>query len=248
MIDPNTLRNLVETDHTDLAGLAKIAGGDPKTFYRGANFNNADLRGEDLRGFDLTDATFKRVRVDRTTRVDKEFLSALGLERTVGVFVPLGEVISSILKIPKSASKEERLGDLIEDALFGERKDVNRARAIKWAFDVTESKTNNALGQKELPNSSRISILKDRGFYDSENIFHSTPLNQLAKEVGKLYRNELSHRNDTNDLRFVSITSRTHNALKKMSRREKINIADLCSALLFVYAVDGRSRRRKDWF
>lgn len=47
---------VLRAETSDLRELALIAGADPTTFYRDANFRNCDLRGENLAGFDLTHA------------------------------------------------------------------------------------------------------------------------------------------------------------------------------------------------
>ena len=47
---------ILRTDTSDLKELARIAGADYKTFYRGANFRSADLSGQDLHEFDLRGA------------------------------------------------------------------------------------------------------------------------------------------------------------------------------------------------
>lgn len=81
MISAEILRAIVESPTDDFRELAAIAGGDPATFYCGANFNDADLRGQDLRGFSLHAATFERARVDRQTRVDGRYRKQVGLAR-----------------------------------------------------------------------------------------------------------------------------------------------------------------------
>ena len=48
---------LLMADTEDLRELAKIAGYDYQTFYRGANFRGADLSHQDLEGVDLSRAT-----------------------------------------------------------------------------------------------------------------------------------------------------------------------------------------------
>jgi adenylate kinase family enzyme len=59
---------VLASDENGLRALAKIAGGQPSSFYRGANLRGADLRGQDLRGIDFTGADLSDVQTDDATR------------------------------------------------------------------------------------------------------------------------------------------------------------------------------------
>lgn len=52
------LKAIIDFPGIDLRELAEVAGADPRTFYRGANFGGADLRSTDLSDYDLTRASF----------------------------------------------------------------------------------------------------------------------------------------------------------------------------------------------
>lgn len=64
---------LLQADTADLSALARIAGGDPKVFYRGANLNGVDLSGQDLRGMEFTALYCDNVRVDQHTKLDSRY-------------------------------------------------------------------------------------------------------------------------------------------------------------------------------
>jgi formylglycine-generating enzyme required for sulfatase activity len=64
---------IINSDRSDLKTLARIAGGDPRSFFRGTDFSGADLRGEDLTGLDLTGSSFKNANFDHSTRIDEQF-------------------------------------------------------------------------------------------------------------------------------------------------------------------------------
>ena len=68
------IENIVGASTDNPVELAKIAGCDPKVFFRGATFNGVDLKGLDLRGVDLTGANFEGVIADLTTLADDEYL------------------------------------------------------------------------------------------------------------------------------------------------------------------------------
>lgn len=128
MLAADKLEAIVKSKSNDPRILAELAGGDPRSFYRGANFNNADLRGVDLRGYNLTAATFEDAWLDRNTRVDDEFLDITGLFRTV-LKLPYGKFIK--MKVFKRFQVgdpvHDHLGDLVEEAL----RDLE-SRIIDW--------------------------------------------------------------------------------------------------------------------
>lgn len=136
MLAADKLEAIVKSKSNDPRILAELAGGDPRSFYRGANFNNADLRGVDLRGYNLTAATFENAWLDRNTRVDNEFLDITGLVRTV-LELPYGKFIK--MKVFKRFQVghpvHNHLGDLVEEAL----RDLD-SRIIDWeAFFKNEN-------------------------------------------------------------------------------------------------------------
>lgn len=137
-MNSEALRAIIESNDDDLKILAQIAGGHPASFYRGANFDNADLRGQDLRGFNLQAATFRRTRVDRYTKVDPQYIKDAGLERNVKVQLRAYDSILEGLKncdITLEKPVAEHLGDILEDALFGRKRAPKLSGSInvKWA-------------------------------------------------------------------------------------------------------------------
>lgn len=46
---------LLQADTSDLRELARLAGADPKTFYRGVDRSNLDLAGQDVEGMEFSD-------------------------------------------------------------------------------------------------------------------------------------------------------------------------------------------------
>ncbi|MCK0119462.1 hypothetical protein MWU61_02845 [Loktanella sp. F6476L] len=54
---------ILHADTDDLGELAKIAGTDPRTFYRGANFRDADLTKQNLLNYDLSDSQIERAEI-----------------------------------------------------------------------------------------------------------------------------------------------------------------------------------------
>ena len=120
MISVDKLRAIVESDDDDLRTLARVAGGHPGSFFRGANFNDADLRGQDLRGFNLEAATFERARVDRHTKADRKYHEKIGMLRVI-IKLPIGDAIVTMLKdfgIKLERPTDKHLGDIMEDAMF----------------------------------------------------------------------------------------------------------------------------------
>ena len=63
---------ILESDALDLRELAELAGGSPKTFYRGCNLSGVDLRGQDLRGMEFTGLTSSTI-VDARTKLDPRY-------------------------------------------------------------------------------------------------------------------------------------------------------------------------------
>jgi hypothetical protein len=69
-----TVVDLLQAPTTDLRELAKLAGANPKVFYRGARFRDGlDISGQDLRGMEFTDLDITKVTTDARTRVDPRY-------------------------------------------------------------------------------------------------------------------------------------------------------------------------------
>jgi hypothetical protein len=144
MINAEKLKAILDSHEQDPRILCELVGGDPRSFYRGANFNNADLRGADLRGYNLTAATFENAWLDRNTRVDEAYVKVVGLERTTIVirYTSLSSY-NFFLKLGAAFSTEQ-LGDVIDDVIkalelklgnlekfFSENLDDDKSRVVR---------------------------------------------------------------------------------------------------------------------
>lgn len=119
---------LLQADTSDLRELARMAGGNPKTFYRGVRLRDLDLDGQNIE--------------------DMEFSPPETEEYPIGIFVPSGDksfliAIEDIIKaIRKVGRQEERLALLLrlilENRKFGVEilKTYGRDKA-KFASRVT---------------------------------------------------------------------------------------------------------------
>jgi hypothetical protein len=65
---------LFKSESVNLRDLAKLAGGDPRTFYIGANLDGADLSGQDLRGMTFSNFNVDKVKIDSKTKLDPKYL------------------------------------------------------------------------------------------------------------------------------------------------------------------------------
>ena len=66
---------ILNSDSTDLRELAEMAGGNPKTFYRGVDLSGVDLRGQDLSGMEFTNLNLNTLLYDERTKIDKKYIS-----------------------------------------------------------------------------------------------------------------------------------------------------------------------------
>lgn len=66
------LRDILESDEVGLRELARLAGGDPRTFYIGTALDGVDIRGQDLRGLALPGLDPHKALRDSGTRLDGE--------------------------------------------------------------------------------------------------------------------------------------------------------------------------------
>lgn len=67
----------MQIETTDLRELAKFAGGNPKTFYRGARLEGVDISGQDLRGMEFTDLQAAKIKFDKRTKLDRRYIKAI---------------------------------------------------------------------------------------------------------------------------------------------------------------------------
>ena len=200
MLAADKLEAIVKSKSNDPRILAELAGGDPRSFYRGANFNNADLRGVDLRGYNLTAATFENAWLDRNTRVDEAYIKAVGLERRTivirylslssGNFFPklhdvegtehLGDIIDEVIKV-----LESKLGNL--ERVFSENMD-DKSRVVRGRGNlVGELSTWGFLGgsifSRALANSGPVKAKSIFSAHDfGRNVNQQPPVNLFASD------------------------------------------------------------------
>ncbi|KCZ84461.1 putative low-complexity protein [Hyphomonas adhaerens MHS-3] len=74
--------------------LAKVAGCDPKQFFRGASFQGVDVRGLDLSAMDLTGADFTGIVADMSTKAPKEHLTEIREKAFLSLFFSLEPVVT----------------------------------------------------------------------------------------------------------------------------------------------------------
>ncbi|MCA3039035.1 MAG: pentapeptide repeat-containing protein [Rhodocyclaceae bacterium] len=117
MFESSKLEAIVKSRSKDPRILAELAGGDPRSFYRGANFDNTDLRGVDLRGYNLTAATFENARLDRNTKVDDAYISVVGLQRTTIIIPYLSFSPDGVLVKLHEVAGRDHLGDIVDEII-----------------------------------------------------------------------------------------------------------------------------------
>src|SRR4051812_43347157 len=64
---------LLQADTSDLRELARLAGGNPKTFYRGANLDGVDISGQDVGDMEFTRFSSAQTTVDETTKIEATY-------------------------------------------------------------------------------------------------------------------------------------------------------------------------------
>ncbi len=266
MIEANRLRAIVESDSDDPRLLAQIAGGNPRSFYRGANFDDADLRGVDLTGFNLHAASFRRARVDRNTKVDRQFRKSAGLIR-VTVSLLSAELITHnlmasgiIIESPAPA----HLGDLIEEAM----NDVSRLSMLLPISDgVKAIKDYGSLKNiTEIPEYTQYNIFNTNNDdqHGHRNIDGSSWKKSRRKALPNLFNDDLHSDFTSNKLplnhhviheslfRHVNrapkipntakITSNVYLKMGELSKSTDYSVQLLCGALLLAVSASRPSR------
>lgn len=237
MIKADRLRNIIESEDDDPRHLAIIAGGHPSTFYRGANFNDADLRGVDLRGFNLQAATFERTRVDRNTKVDKEFRSLVGTKRTrLRVTIPndLNDRLR-LVSVKLQTPGDEHLGDLVEEALFNKK-----IRSSIHQF-FTNKLSQTASTKKKIKDVKSKFVVHGHQKILSSNVIGGGKTKIISSKIGHFYpvlihpHVQSTHRvgGSFDETRRVAVTQQVLQTLKKLSASEKLDdVALVCSVAL----------------
>src|SRR5262245_48793315 len=64
---------LLQAETSDLRELARLAGGDPRTFYRGANLDGVDFSGQDVSGMEFNGFSTSSTVADEATRIDATY-------------------------------------------------------------------------------------------------------------------------------------------------------------------------------
>src|SRR5579864_5741440 len=113
-----TVSALLASETIDLRELARTAGGDPKTFYRGANLDGVDICGQDLRGMGFTGLGLAAVRFDKFTRLSAKQMAELNSNPRAT------RVLASDLLTAKKAKSlrlqaTERIREIAQERLFG---------------------------------------------------------------------------------------------------------------------------------
>jgi uncharacterized protein YjbI with pentapeptide repeats len=229
-VKSEALRAIIESNVDDLRTLAQLAGGHPTSFYRGANFDDADLRGQDLRGFNLQAATFRRTRVDRHTKVDPQYIKDVGLERKVKVQFKIYDSILRNCGITLEKPIAEHLGDILEDALF------ERKRALRITPSRDFEFTHNAKEyDMAFEHSNKIYSLEFKNAKVSGSIGSGkTYINRLFIERDDLFSKlavDLGRERSMTAL----LSLRTGEQVMRQAKRNKQQASDFCAQVMLSY-------------
>lgn len=250
MIQAAKLRAIIECETDDPRSLAIVAGGHPASFFRGANFDNADLRGIDLRGYNLHAATFNRVRIDRNTKVDAEFTQLLGLDKrfvVMGYFNPDIFLLLRILGIKLDSPDKNHLGDMIEEVVYGwKRRPISPNVRGGWGkvFDMDEDTWTETLISdlsldkisfdtrkylKNVPRSIKNSPFSSRAEFN----FKKRSVHFSADLIDAERATQLGRRKNVR--RSVAIPSHAMTELEELSVTYGMPMASLCNLLLMFF-------------
>ena len=129
---------LAEAQTDDLRELCRIAKGTPRSFFRGANFSKADLRGQDLRGFDLTGADFRLCGYDETTMTDADFRERLRQEGIDHSRRERGQSVEFVAKLRKIL-ESERTSETLSWIFRGRETDRATLESAERLTDLVNS-------------------------------------------------------------------------------------------------------------
>jgi len=218
----------------------------------------------------LDAATFKRVRVDRKTKVDERYIRKVGRQRDLSVRIPSAAFMISRLKrigISLEQPHDQHLGDILEDALFGEKSPMTTGLgaifddkilteiSLKGFFDgsyvvkgtKSTKKTDVVNGlildysnKKNSPRSGYSADLMNSFEKFISNIESTRSPNSIS-EIGTLFIKNIVDSNESKSM-IASISKRTAETLKKRSGQMKSSIEFLCFGILISYT---RSRRER---
>jgi hypothetical protein len=223
--------DIVFSKARDLRSLAAIAGGDPVSFFRGADFRGADLRNEDLRGFNLTGANFSGAIVDDTTLVDPEFQSLIDETKPISltVSVDLKDTLGRIKDQSRIEGKSisNLVSRIVEDLTSKLLNDIEHRQYVKQAISEEEKR------KAELSHLTYVYswLLKGKP-YTSEQ--------QLSNNIRDLRRSH-SRRSSIEFLLPVDI----FHMLSYTADVMRVSTSELCEAMIVQYLNSRVARNNK---
>ncbi len=240
MIDSATLRAIIECDTDSLRTLANVARGDPASFFRGANFDDADLRGQDLRGFNLQGASFNRTRTDRNTKVDQQYAGIVGTGRRVSIDAYIDErLLSYISRSYPNFNKyhsSQILGDILEENYYSYK------LYKKNSFNMQEMLSLGVLFDMNIPDeflqsnfritpSSENLKLSDFDFH--KDIIHITSHSKVNFKVDGSNWKHLGR--SPNRRRRISVPAHIFPKLKKLASKNGAPLSEISVSILCLY-------------
>jgi adenylate kinase len=130
---------VMTSGETNLRKLAQLAGGNPRTFYRGANLRGADLRGQDLRDMDFAYADLNEAIIDGGTRFGRSINLVLMGPPGAGKGVQASHLVTSYDLLHAST------GDILRQAVRAETALGLIAKAIMSAGELVNDANVSAL-------------------------------------------------------------------------------------------------------
>lgn len=123
---------LLTEEKNDLIHLAKIAGEDPSTFYRTANFRDADLSSEDLSLFDLSSSSVAHLVGDKADRewdtTQSEETKPVQVRMSTVLSVYVHEIFSERFPRRLSFELEHRIWLILENHLEAFLDELNHGK------------------------------------------------------------------------------------------------------------------------
>ncbi len=211
----------------------------PSSFYRGANFNDADLRGQDLRGFNLDAATFERARVDRNTKTDQKYNEHAGLKRERIELGAVQIVLSALLdnKIILEYPKESHLGDIIEESIF-----LYKKNKLQIPFGK-ENFSENLIWGKSFFNEIDIKSKNRKKLYSSDPSLGDKLTHQIIKGASDFLKKEKIYKPDISNILNADVTSQTISNIYEITDGT-IPIGRFSSVLLIAHISRGNRKTR----
>lgn len=95
------IQAIIDAPDDDFASLLKIAGFDPATDLRHANWEGADFGAADIAGWDFTGACLNRADLSKVQNIEKAFFNrdcGYGETEFVGTILPDGVAVEQLMK------------------------------------------------------------------------------------------------------------------------------------------------------